>query len=149
MVNNCEALKKSTQEIEALLQVPLIQGTLRYALANEKRGANKSKGLAEGFVFSRSILPYVEEANGKAGRVIQTNMDFVNDPVPDGARAVFRAFAEAIPNMSNVDCEKVGVVDGIGGVCDNNSSSSARQRVAVTSFVVSFTAVIVGLAVFV
>ena len=129
MGGNCDALTKTTREIEALLQVPLIQGTLRYAVANEKlMFFDKSKDLAEGYIFSHAILPYVAEVDGQSAQVIKRNMDFQFDtePVIDGTRKVFSAFATAIPKMG-VDCEEVGSVDGIGGVCGTSASSQSRR----------------------
>jgi len=144
MGRNCDALKKTTREIEAILQVPLIQGTLRYAIANERlMFFDKSKDLAEGYVFSHSVLPYVSEVDGEAAQTIKRNMDFQFDtePVVDGTRKVFDAFASAIPRMG-VDCEDVGSVDGFGGVCGTSASSqSHRSRlplfasVAISGFV--------------
>jgi len=126
---NCDALTKTTREIEVLLQVPLIQGTLRYAIANEKLlFFDKSKDLAEGYIFSHAVLPYVAEVDGQSAQVIKRNMDFQFDtePVIDGTRKVFSAFATAIPRMG-VDCEEVGSVDGIGGVCGTSASSHSRR----------------------
>lgn len=149
MGSNCDALQKTTKEIEQLLQVPLIQGTLRYAIANEKLlFFDKSKDLAEGYVFSHSVLPYVAEVDGDAARVIKRNMDFQFDsePVRDGTRKVFQAFASAIPKMG-ADCEAVGTVDGLGGVCGTSSSSPSRrtQLSIATSIVVAAVTIIASL----
>ena len=149
MGSNCDALQKTTREIEELLLVPLIQGTLRYAIANEKLlFFDKSKDLAEGYVFSHSVLPYVAEVDGDAAGVIKRNMDFQFDsePVRDGARKVFQAFASAIPKMG-VDCEVVGTVNGLGGVCDRSSSSPSRrtQLSLLTSIAVAGVAVVASL----
>ncbi len=149
MGSNCDALQKTTREIEELLLVPLIQGTLRYAIANEKLlFFDKSKDLAEGYVFSHSVLPYVAEVDGDAAGVIKRNMDFQFDsePVRDGARKVFQAFASAVPKMG-VDCELVGTVNGLGGVCDRSSSSPSRrtQLSLLTSIAVAGVAAVASL----
>lgn len=110
----CGELRKAVREIETLLRVPLIQGTLRYALANEKLGENsQDKGLGEGFAFSRSVLPLVEDSNRESAEIINSNMDFQFERVPvhDRARAVFGAFARAFGKM-NVNCEDVGKAEG-------------------------------------
>ena len=110
----CGELRKTTREIETILRIPLIQGTLRYALSNEKLGEfSQDKGIGEGFAFSRSVLPLVEDSNRESAEIINSNMDFQFDTVPvhDGARAVFGAFARAFGKM-NVNCEDVGKAEG-------------------------------------
>jgi hypothetical protein len=54
------------------------------------------------------------------------DFQFDTEPVVDGTRKVFGAFASAIPEMG-VDCERVGSVDGIGGVCGTSASSLTRR----------------------
>jgi len=106
----CGELRKTVREIETLLRVPLIQGTLRYALANVQLPQNsEDKGLGEGYAFSRSVLPLVEDSNRDSANTIAENMDlqFERVPVHDGVGAVFSAFARAYGNM-NVNCEDVG-----------------------------------------
>lgn len=130
---NCVALRKTTDEIESLLQVPLIQGTLRYALANDGMGLyNPDGNLAEGYIFSRSILPYVHEANAKSAELIAKNMDFQfrTVPVPDGSVAVFEAFEDAIPNMNGVKCNLVGTVEGQNICAGGVSSGMMNHRVS-------------------
>lgn len=124
----CGELRKSVREIETLLRVPLIQGTLRYALANEKLGNNSpDKGLGEGYAFSKSVLPLVEDSNRDSASIISENMDFQfeRNPVHQGARVVFGAFSRAFGNM-NVNCEDVGSADGIDS-CDGATSPSGPR----------------------
>jgi len=106
----CGELRKTVREMETLLRVPLIQGSLRYAIANEKLGEfSQDKGIGEGYAYSRSVLPLVADSNRDSADIISTNMDFQFDQVPvhQGAGAVFGAFARAYGNM-NVNCEDVG-----------------------------------------
>lgn len=125
--NNCQALKKGSSEIESLLQVGLIQSTLRYALKHEK-SVTQGGDLAAGYVFSRAVLPYIEEVDGEAAQVIKKNMDFrySSRPLPDGAMAVFVAFSQSIPKIG-LDCERVGVTGG-KNVCDIHTLESSANR---------------------
>ena len=119
----CGELRKTVREIETLLLVPLIQGTLRYSLANEKLGENsKDKSLGEGYAFSRSVLPLVEDSNRDSAVTINENMDFQFETVPvrNGAGAIFNAFARAYGNM-NVNCEDIGTADKYDA-CSNATS---------------------------
>uniref|UniRef100_A0A7R9WFA0 Uncharacterized protein n=1 Tax=Pseudictyota dubia TaxID=2749911 RepID=A0A7R9WFA0_9STRA len=131
---NCPALKKTVGEVESLLQVGLVQGTLRYALANQEHQFFVKDGdIAEGYIFSRSILPYVSESDATAGDTIARNMDFgfVSKPVQDGAMAVFNAFATALPGMG-VDCASVGRAGGMD-VCSVGTRSDADRRTVVSA----------------
>jgi hypothetical protein len=108
--------------------VPLIQGTLRYALANEKLGKNSpDKGLGEGYVYSRSVLPLVEDSNRDSASIINENMDFQfeRNPVHQGARVVFGAFSRAFGNMY-VDCNDVGSAGGLNS-CDGATGPSGPK----------------------
>lgn len=124
----CGELRKTVREIETLLIVPLIQGTLRYALHNEKLGEKSpDKGIGEGFAFSRSVLPLVDDSNRDSASEIAINMDFQFDTVPvhQGARTVFGAFARAYGKM-NVNCEDVGKTEG-HDACSGATSPGARD----------------------
>jgi len=112
---SCKALRRTVVEVEELMLVPLIQGSLRYALLNEKLPVGSTDGdLAEGYIFSRSVLPLIEDEDREAGATIGTNLDFqLNEkPVKDGARAVFSAFASVYDDL-NVDCQLVGAAGNI------------------------------------
>jgi hypothetical protein len=110
---SCGALRKSVMEIEPLLLVPLIQSTLHYALANGKLSkGTQNPGFAAGYVFSRSLLPLVDDVNRDAAAKIDRNMNFQFDeaPVKNGASEVFAEFSKVYGPMG-VDCELVGTGD--------------------------------------
>jgi hypothetical protein len=124
----CGELRKTTTEIETLMLIPLIQSTLRYANANAKLDKGTTdKGLAEGFVFSRAVLPLVEDANTDSAKTIDENMDFQLEkkPVHEGPASVWNAFAAAYGRMG-VECELVGETESFDA-CTSATSPSDVQ----------------------
>ena len=143
---SCSALKRAVSGIEPLLLIPIIQSTLSYALANSRLDASPTDGdFAEGFVFSRAVLPLVEDVNRDSAEIINRNLDFKfgTKPVPDGSLAVFNAFATAYPGM-NIDCNQLGQVEGIDP-CTGVQTSSGPGGIsggAIAGIVISIVAVI-------
>lgn len=122
----CNEVRKTVREIETLLLIPLIQGNLRYALANSNLGDNSpDMGIGAGYAFSRSVLPLVEDSNRESAETIADNMDFQfeNVPVRQGAGAVFGSFARAYGKM-NVNCEDIGKAEGYDAC---NGATSPEQ----------------------
>lgn len=92
MVQQCESVRNYAKAIEDYMKVPLIQATLHFAMKNEDLDAGtQSADLAEGYVFSRSILPYLHQADPSAASVISRNLNFqfISKPVEDGSKKVF------------------------------------------------------------
>ena len=109
------------------LLVPLIQGTLFYAVNNDALTVQTdSPDLGAGYAYAQSILPLIDAADAASGTVIARNMDFnlLDDPVQDGPAEVFGAVKTGIqklttPNMID-ECPVIGRYgDGsFGDICD-------------------------------
>lgn len=102
--NSCDDAEKTIlEEISPAMLVPLIQGTLNYAVVNDglSRGT-QSGSLGTGFAFAQSILPLVNVYDTGSTRTIEENLQFdlLNDPVVDGADTVFQAVKNVIPKMT-------------------------------------------------
>jgi hypothetical protein len=126
----CGELRRATTEIETLMLIPLIQSTLRYANANAQLDKGTTdKGLAEGFVFARAVLPRVEDANRDAADTINENMDFqfLKKPVHEGPAAVWNAFARAYGPMG-VECELVGATESFDACAGATSPSDVNEN---------------------
>eukprot|EP00934_Nitzschia_sp_Nitz4_P002782 Nitzschia sp. Nitz4//scaffold339_size21316//7559//9244//NITZ4_008615-RA/size21316-processed-gene-0.21-mRNA-1//-1//CDS//3329548354//2772//frame0 len=101
---NCADLKSDKEKIEALMTIPLIQGTLRYAYIKDIEEDDSEKAEAEGAIFAAGILPLVHACDSSAASTIYDNMrtggysDFVE---------VKKAF-ESVYNCLNVECANVG-----------------------------------------
>jgi hypothetical protein len=76
----CAQAKPYKEQIEKMMVVPLIQGTLRYAyilcmnLGQSLTGEPLEKAEAEGAVFAASVLPLVYACNEDAAATIYDNM---------------------------------------------------------------------------
>eukprot|EP00547_Thalassionema_nitzschioides_P018160 CAMPEP_0194239472 /NCGR_PEP_ID=MMETSP0158-20130606/5916_1 /TAXON_ID=33649 /ORGANISM="Thalassionema nitzschioides, Strain L26-B" /LENGTH=2221 /DNA_ID=CAMNT_0038973949 /DNA_START=97 /DNA_END=6759 /DNA_ORIENTATION=+ len=116
---SCNALSRTVKKIGTTLLVPLIQSTLRCALANDKTKEPSSSDFAVGYIFSRAVLPLVEDVDRNQAQIINRNMDFQFrvEPVVNGAAAVFNAFA-VIYNGLNINCKDIGNASGDGVIID-------------------------------
>jgi len=120
--NACDIIETTIQnEIEPRLLATSIQGALTYAIKNENLGTLETTGdISAGYLYGMSTLPLVEKANANSASVIEKNLNFwlPDSPDPDGAKAVFDAYRNAL-NLMNVDCELIGSesIDGFGDLC--------------------------------
>ena len=109
---SCRGLQKAADEISSLLLVPVIQGALISAIRLSSSNSDAALSRAEGYVYSRAVLPLVYEANRGAADKIDSQLGF---PGPSSTRNtasdVFSAFARVYPQM-NVDCELIGEASG-------------------------------------
>ena len=133
MVQQCESVRNYAKAIEDYMKVPLIQATLHFAMKNEDLDAGtQSADLAEGYVFSRSILPYLHQADPSAASVISRNLNFqfISKPVEDGSKKVFAAMKDAIEkSTSNIDCRDIGYLESGQNVCPRGVLHSSSPRV--------------------
>merc|ERR1712032_1763843 len=73
LVGQCEAVRPVLRDMVALMSIPLIQGTLRYAYKIDKMsGGDKEKG--EGAIFAAAIVPRVAYCNAADAATIMSNM---------------------------------------------------------------------------
>lgn len=70
----CTEAREYKEKVEAMMTVPLIQGTLRYAHITSTQPSSGEKAEAEGAVFAASILPIVAACDDDAADVIFKNM---------------------------------------------------------------------------
>lgn len=131
-VGKCDALEKTARSIEYKLIIPLIQGSLYYTIQNSNLdGTTSSESLSDAYIFSRAVLPYVNDVDVTKAEIINKNSEFqpgsVDKSVPDGYGAVFDAFRDAIPKIEGVNCRLVGYVQN-ENVCETRIvvKSSAR-----------------------
>merc|ERR1712017_11572 len=95
MGGKCDEAKPLKKTIVELMSVPLVQGSLRYALklADLQGG---SKEFAEGAAFSAAILPRVHACDASAAKVIADNM---NMELPTHMSAGFKAVKDAFEKV--------------------------------------------------
>ena len=146
---SCTALRRTVDEIEPLLLVPIIQSTLQFAIENEKIPAGSQDGaLAGGYISSIGVLPVVDSINRESATTIEKNLLFQlnSKPVPDGSRSIFNAFAPVYASMG-VDCEMVGGINGIDackGASRLSSGGSGKKAGLISGVVLLVVALFVS-----
>jgi hypothetical protein len=111
--NSCKGLRKAADEISSLLLVPVIQGALVSSIRLSKSNdPDAALHRAEAYVYSRAILPLVDDASRNAATKIDTNLG-VPGPTntKNTASEVFSSFAKVYPKMG-VDCDMIGESSG-------------------------------------
>jgi hypothetical protein len=100
----CEETRPLLRDMVALMSIPLIQGTLRYAYKVDKlSGGDKEKG--EGAVFAAAIVPRVNYCSPTDASTIMTNMKI------GAAGTSFSAVKDAFEKnyeCLNITCAQVG-----------------------------------------
>lgn len=116
---NCNNALKNVERISQLMNVPLIQGTLRYAHKLSEFGSvarddadSIEKHNAEGATFAAAVLPALHKCNTNAARTVYKNMQVGKK------RADYQAVKQAFE--SNYDCLGITCED-VGGVLNDSS----------------------------
>eukprot|EP00980_Cylindrotheca_fusiformis_P024658 scaffold12195_cov126-Cylindrotheca_fusiformis.AAC.2 len=127
--NSCNGLRKVADELSSLLLVPTIQGALITSIRlTGTKPLSKPIRRAEAYVYSRALLPIVDDIDRDASSVIEENLgDRSPASTKQIASHVFSAFAKVYPGMG-VDCELIGKTDDFdpcAGVVKGASSSGA------------------------
>jgi hypothetical protein len=147
---SCDALRRAVFEIDHLLLVPLIQGTLRSAILNDKHPkGTQDSDLAGGYAFARSVLPLVQDADEKSASTIATNMAFQFDskPIADGPVRVFGAFARVYRRLG-VDCSLIGNPDGFDSCTGESKELGSKSRAGLIVGILVGVAAVGGIAFF-
>ena len=116
---DCKKAEKKAERIIALMQVPLIQGTMRYAHKLSVYGSVEQddadtieKHNAEGATFAAAILPMLNKCNPKDAATVYEHMKVGK------LKADYPAVRKAFEN--NYDCLGITCED-IGGVLNDDS----------------------------
>ena len=114
MQGQCASAREQKVNIENLMLVPLIQGSLRYAWKMENEDYSE-KAEAEGAIFAAAVLPVVHACDAGAAQTIADNVKVGNQGSGNFA-AVKTAFE------STYECMGVNG-DHVGGLYDTASAS--------------------------
>lgn len=131
---SCHSVSTVAHRIESQLLVSLIQGTLHCAYMNKQPDFDRERdeSFAAGYIYSRSILPYIQQKDPKSGEIISKNMNFqfVQEAVVDGYKAVFDSVAGALDKLDlEITCEDIGFMkEANRGVCSGKTPSSSSRR---------------------
>ena len=104
----CDQARVRKVEIEQLMAVPMIQGTLRYSFFRDYElgaGSDRDKIDAEGAVFAAAVLPLVYACDGPDAKLIYDNM---RAGIYDSDFPKVKAAFEANYACMGVTCADVG-----------------------------------------
>merc|ERR1711933_635897 len=101
----CASAREQSEEIQKLMLIPLIQGTLRYSYKTNFE-AYSEKAEAEGVVFALSVVPVVAACDAEAAQIIASNLPAGQQGTADFA-AVKKAF-ESTYECMGIDGAMVG-----------------------------------------
>ena len=115
LVDSCEIPLTTMESIESTLLIPLVQGTLHFAVVNSD-SIQSQESLGAGYVLAQSILPLVKAGNAASEKYIS---EWTGSPQQDKYEKVFEALATSW-NAFNVNCTKIGshINTNIGSFCD-------------------------------
>lgn len=127
-VGACEMMKRTVGEIKNVLIVPLIQGILFSAKANEMHYQSMhlsayaipdtQEFIPEGYALAQSILPLIADADQNSATIIKDVM--VNSFPTQGDKRnqdsakVVSAIKSALSKMEGFDCSQIGFIGGTG-----------------------------------
>jgi len=105
--DKCDDATKVLRKIEALLTVPFVQGTMRYAYKVGKLGSGEKES-AEGAVFAAAVLPRVHHCDPAAAKIIADNMAVVKDGDYSVDHAAVKKAFESTYECMEITCAHVG-----------------------------------------
>ena len=150
--DDCTTASAQLDLIKVQMNIPLIQGMLRYAYkADPSGGGGGSKEIAEGWAFAFAILPQLNNCDFMVAATVVSNMQTTaSSPMADGYETVKTA-VESTYSCLGISCADIGgLVDSydasgtptayIWEACtdaDSTSGSVAKQGLAVSAAIVS------------
>jgi hypothetical protein len=112
LANSCGALRKAADELSTLILVPVIQGLLSSSIQISSATGNPDVAMAEGYIFSRAVLPLVDRINRDAANAISNNLGSTGPQVTSSvASEVFRSMSKVYNGM-RIDCKDIGKPQG-------------------------------------
>lgn len=156
----CVQAETNVREIVRLMQIPLIQGTIRYANIVGTASSPTEQAIAEGAIFAAGILPNVHNCSSAAAQTIYDNMKLTGSVPSTNFDDVKEAF-ESVYDCLRVSCEEIGGLIDItsadnsylpgaepcGSNSESNNSSSSSSSLSTGAVVGILIAVLIVLAV--
>merc|ERR1712107_341732 len=105
--NKCSDVEPLVRKIEALMAVPQIQGTLRYAFKVSEKGGTEKEN-AEGVVFAAAVLPRVNACSPADAKIIADEMKIAGAGEYSTDFAKVKAAFERNYECMEITCAHVG-----------------------------------------
>lgn len=137
--SDCAAMDAAANKIAHLTLIPVMQGVMRYGIKNESKGADSGhKDIAEGEIFSKSVLPVMAHYNSAAADVIEANMLMKTGvkPVADGSQYVASALGSVAPDFG-VTCDELGSAEESDPCVGANLGASGSERASAVAGIIS------------
>ena len=114
VAKSCGGLRKTANELSSLILIPIIQGMLSASMKiSTPSNPTPQVSMAEGYVFSRAILPLVDREARKAAETISENLSSSGAQATTAvAEEVYTSMAKAYTNGLDVDCADIGYPNG-------------------------------------
>jgi hypothetical protein len=119
----CNAIRKIGEDLRKLLLVPAIQATLSASLKLSHTD-HTEEDVAEAYVFSRALLPLLEEADSSAAKSIEGMLTLGGGKSFNRATgsSMFALFAKTYDKLG-VDCDLIGETKEFSA-CENPSQTT-------------------------
>ena len=136
---DCDAAAEYIPVITSLMNIPLMQGMLRYAYkADPEGGAGGAKEQAEGYAFWYAIAPRLDTCDSAAAKRIADAMSITASPAVPGGFAAVLADAQSMYECLGItqadmggliDSEGTGYYPGMEACSATAESTSSAARV--------------------
>ena len=111
-MTKCDSVAALIPNMVAKMNVPLLQGAMRYAHKMTAAVGGGDKEAAEGWAFATAILPLIDECNSGAAATIKKNQEFgIASPMADDEETVFMAY-QSVFECLGVTCDDIGELAG-------------------------------------
>ena len=114
----CDETQANVDEVVELMQIPMVQGTLRYAYFTDINETPTEAMQAEGYIFAAGILPKVHACSETDAKTIYDNMVLKRN---QNTKADFAAVKKAFEN--NYKCMGITCAD-VGGLVDETTGNT-------------------------
>ena len=104
----CAEAEVGVAEVVRLMQIPLIQGTLRYAHRTSTNPTPTEAMQTEGAIFAAGILPIVHACDSEAASTICNNMQLKPDRSTKADFSVVKSAFEGVYSCMGLTCADVG-----------------------------------------
>merc|ERR1712176_6044 len=127
---NCNEIRKTTQELEPMLLVPLIQASMDAAVRLKGNKNEELKVAAN--MFAEATLPLIAEGNRDAASTIESHFSMTSSSMNDGGVSeVVNAYSKSLAGLG-VDCRDLGETNEIDP-CTGAVQSSGNKAALVVA----------------
>jgi len=138
LTDQCDAAQEDFTKISTQMNIPLIQGMLKYAYESDPAAGTKcastgddcDKALGEAWAFAAAVLPRLNYCDSSVAKLVKDNLDVTaitgaltqgNTQMTDGYAKLKEQVETTYPCLG-ITCEEVGVYQTTAGVAKGGMS---------------------------